>query len=99
MKDLWKQRDDLIKENTDYEVKNQHLDEELRLVKRWEEGFTLAGILFQVSFRNKNSPTTFYRYKDSLEKIEKDQKKEIEKLKQEMKVKDDKIEYQTKEIK
>ena len=50
-------------------------------------------------FQKPNSPTPFYRYKDSLEKIEKDQKKEIEKLKQEMKVKDDKIEYQTKEIK
>lgn len=32
MKSLWKQRDTLITENTDYELKNQHLDEELRLV-------------------------------------------------------------------
>lgn len=32
MQSLWKQRDQLITENTEYELKNQHLDEELRLV-------------------------------------------------------------------
>jgi len=37
MKDLWKQRDNLIKENTDYEIKNQLLDEELRLIKRYKD--------------------------------------------------------------
>ena len=35
MKELWKQREELVRENTEYEVKNQMLDEELRLVRRY----------------------------------------------------------------
>ena len=37
MKELWRQRDKLAKENNDYEIKNQLLDEELRLVKKYKE--------------------------------------------------------------
>jgi chromosome segregation ATPase len=82
MKALWKQRDELSKENSDYQLEVQHLGEELRLVTKYSRFYF----------------TNCFRYKDSLEEIEKKHKKTIEELRMEIKQKDDKLEMQAKEL-
>lgn len=79
MQSLWKQRDDLIKENTDYEIKNQLLDEELRLVKKYKESLEKEELKIKAELQIQTASVK--QKEDAIVKL----KEEVAKLKDENK--------------